>query len=73
MNGDIVNLRQFRKRKARAEAEREAADNRVKFGRRKSEKELTESERTRDATRLEGHRLGARDGDDADDAGPGND
>ncbi|KPQ08941.1 MAG: protein of unknown function containing DUF4169 domain [Saliniramus fredricksonii] len=73
MNGDVVNLRQFRKRKARAQAEREAADNRVKFGRRKSEKQLTESERARDTARLEGHRLGARDDDDADNAGPDND
>ncbi|MGY6646768.1 MAG: DUF4169 family protein [Salinarimonas sp.] len=73
MNGDIVNLRQFRKRKARAQSEREAADNRVKFGRRKSEKELTESERNRDAARLDGHRLGARDDDAADITGPGND
>ncbi|HMB11473.1 DUF4169 family protein [Saliniramus sp.] len=73
MNGDVVNLRQFRKRKARVQAEREAADNRVKFGRRKSEKQLTESERARDAAHIEGHRLGTRDGDDADDKGPGND
>jgi hypothetical protein len=72
MSGDVVNLRQFRKRKARAQAEREAADNRVKFGRKKDEKQITESERTRDAARLDGHRLGARDGDDADDTGPGN-
>lgn len=71
MSGDVVNLRQFRKRKARDEAEREAADNRVKFGRKKSEKQLTESERARDAARLEGHRLGGS--DDGDDAGSGND
>jgi hypothetical protein len=57
MSGDVVNLRQFRKRKARMQAEREAADNRVKFGRKKSEKQLTESERARNAARLEGHRL----------------
>jgi len=73
MNGGVVNLRQFRKRKARAQAEREAADNRVKFGRRKSEKQITESERALDTARLEGHRLRARDDDGADDAGPGND
>ena len=71
MSGDIVNLRQFRKQKARAEAERQAADNRVKFGRKKSEKEITERERARDAARLEGHRLGGS--NDGDDAGPGND
>jgi len=71
MNGEVVNLRQFRKRKARTQAEREAADNRVKFGRKKSEKQLTERERAREAARIEGHRLGARDDDD--EIGPGND
>lgn len=71
MSGEIVNLRQFRKRKARNEAEREAADNRLKFGRKKSEKQITERERALDAARLEGHRLGGS--DDGDDTGPGND
>jgi len=36
--GEIVNLRTVRKRKARTEAEAEAAANRAKFGRTKSEK-----------------------------------
>jgi hypothetical protein len=71
MSGDVVNLRQFRKRKARNEAEREAADNRVKFGRKKSEKEITERERARDAARLEGHRRDTQEG--GDDTGAGND
>lgn len=60
MSGDIVNLRQFRKRKARAQAEHEAADNRVKFGRKKAEKLLTADERAREATRLDGHRLSGK-------------
>ncbi|QRN80022.1 MAG: DUF4169 family protein [Nocardiopsis sp. BM-2018] len=71
MSGEVVNLRQFRKRKARAEAEREAADNRVKFGRKKSEKEITERERAREAARLEGHRRDPQQG--GDDTGSGDD
>jgi len=35
---EIVNLRQARKRKARADKEHQAAENRAKFGRPKSEK-----------------------------------
>jgi len=37
--GDVINLNQARKRRARAEAEREAAQNRVKFGRSKAQKQ----------------------------------
>lgn len=42
--GEIVNLRMARKRKARAEAETEAAANRAKFGRTKAEKTRDEKE-----------------------------
>lgn len=35
---EIVNLRQARKHKARAEKDRQAAENRAKFGRPKAEK-----------------------------------
>lgn len=41
MTGDIVNLRQFRKQKARSEKEKQAEQNRLSFGRTKSEKSLT--------------------------------
>jgi hypothetical protein len=41
MTGDVVNLRQFRKRKARDEKEKNAEQNRISFGRTKAEKELT--------------------------------
>ncbi|MCF3640980.1 DUF4169 family protein [Rhizobium sp. TRM95111] len=40
---DVVNLRQFRKRKARGEREKAAEQNRVSFGRTKAEKTLTEA------------------------------
>lgn len=40
MTGDIVNLRQFRKQKIRSEKEKQAEQNRLTFGRTKSEKNL---------------------------------
>ena len=43
MTGDIVNLRQFRKQKARAEKDRTADQNRISFGRTKAEKQLTQT------------------------------
>ncbi len=42
MTGDVVNLRQFRKQKARSEKEKQAEQNRLSFGRTKSEKSLTQ-------------------------------
>ena len=41
MAADIVNLRQFRKQKARSEKDRQAEQNRLTFGRTKAEKHLT--------------------------------
>lgn len=41
MTADVVNLRQFKKAKARTERERDAEQNRVSFGRTKAEKNLT--------------------------------
>lgn len=41
MTADIVNLREFRKKQARAEKEKLAEQNRVSFGRTKVEKKLT--------------------------------
>jgi Domain of unknown function (DUF4169) len=58
MSGDVVNLRQFKKQKARAEKERQADQNRLTFGRTKAEKNLTKArndkaERALDQGRLE--------------------
>jgi hypothetical protein len=57
--GDLVNLKQFRKRAERERTEQEAAANRARFGRTKSERALEEArtERTRelhDQLRLDG-------------------
>ena len=58
MTAEIVNLRQFRKTKARSEKETAAAENRIVFGRTKAEKQLTralseKAEKTLDQGRLE--------------------
>lgn len=39
--GDVVNLRQFKKTKARSEKEKHAEQNRLSHGRTKAEKSLT--------------------------------
>ncbi len=43
MSGDVVNLRQFKKRKARDDKQKSAEQNRISFGRTKSEKTLTKA------------------------------
>lgn len=58
MGGDVVNLRQFRKQKARSDKEKQAEQNRLTFGRTKAEKTLTralndKAEKTLDQGRLE--------------------
>ncbi|WJH40265.1 DUF4169 family protein [Aliirhizobium terrae] len=56
--GDVVNLRQFRKTKARSEKEKQAEQNRLSHGRTKDEKSLTtalneKAEKKLDQGRLE--------------------
>lgn len=58
MTAEIVNLKQFRKQQARSEKEKLAEQNRISFGRTKSEKALTKklndiSEKTLDQGHLE--------------------
>lgn len=58
MAADIVNLRQFRKQKARNEKEKQAEQNSLSFGRSKTEKNLTsalneKAEKALDQGRLE--------------------
>ncbi|MFK0685073.1 DUF4169 family protein [Ochrobactrum sp. BD67] len=54
---DIVNLRQFKKQKARAEKEKQADQNRVLFGRTKSEKSFAQAEMTKAQRFLDQNRL----------------
>lgn len=53
---DIVNLNQIRKAKARDERQQQAAENRVRFGRSKTEKDVVHRLETRADRALEGHR-----------------
>ncbi len=58
MSADVVNLRQFRKAKARTEKEAKAEQNRISFGRTKAEKQLTDAlnrkaEKTLDQGRMD--------------------
>ena len=58
MSADVVNLRQARKQKARADKEQAAAENRTRFGRSKHEKSVTRAlkakvEKALDQGRLE--------------------
>ena len=57
---DIVNLRKVRKAKARAEKETQAAENRIRFGRSKAERDLGAASRRLAERKLETHR---REGD----------
>lgn len=56
MTGDIVNLRQARKVRARREKETRAAENRVQFGRSKSEKNLTRTTAEKSAAHVDAHK-----------------
>ena len=49
-----INLNKARKQKQRAEAEKKAAENRVKFGRTKAEKTAQNSEKDRASKGLDG-------------------
>ena len=64
MSAEIVNLRQFRKQNARTEKERQAEENRVRFGRTKSEKQLTKALNEQERRKLEAGRIEQKDGDD---------
>lgn len=55
--GEIINLRQVRKARDKAEKDAKAAENRVQFGRPKKQKTLQEKRKSLEETRHEGHRL----------------
>jgi hypothetical protein len=54
--GELVNLRRARKERARREKDAQAQENRVAFGRTKSERETTAALNQLDAARLDAHR-----------------
>lgn len=53
---EIVNLRNFRKQKARTAKETEAEANRLKFGRTKAEKAIDSIEKARAEKHVDGHK-----------------
>lgn len=53
---EIVNLRQARKRKARADKDAQAAENRVKFGRTKAQKAEDAARADKARSELDGHK-----------------
>jgi hypothetical protein len=60
--GNLVNLRQFKKRSAREQSEEKAAANRARFGRTKAERISAERRASRASDLLDQHRA---DGGDA--------
>ncbi|MEJ8574317.1 DUF4169 family protein [Microbaculum marinum] len=54
---EIVNLNKARKEKTRADEKSKAAENRVRFGRRKSDKRVDEARQEKAVRDLAGHRL----------------
>ncbi len=60
--GDLVNLKQFKKRIERQQSEKQAETNRARFGRTKSERATDEQRGERANELLDQHRI---DGEDA--------
>jgi Domain of unknown function (DUF4169) len=54
---DIVNLNRARKAKAKVDAEKTAANNRVKHGTPKALRKLSEAERKKAEAKIDGNRL----------------
>lgn len=54
---DIINFNKKRKAKIRAEKEKKAVENRIKFGRTKKEKQIEKQTSERDDRQLDGHKL----------------
>ena len=53
---EIINLRNARKQKARADKATQAEQNRITFGRTKAEKQLTAAEQALADKRIDGHK-----------------
>ena len=60
---EIINLNKKRKVKIRLEKEKKAAENRIKFGRTKKEKQIAKQEKERYERLLDGHKLENEDKD----------
>lgn len=72
MTAEIINLRQVRKAKEREEKERQASENRRKYGLTKEERERIEAERALADQRMDGLKRGEALDEASDDLDPGN-
>ncbi|MDH7788231.1 hypothetical protein QBD01_004267 [Ochrobactrum sp. 19YEA23] len=63
---DIVNLRQFKKKKARDAKEKQADQNRILFGRTKTERDFAREETRKSERFLDMNRLERKDDTDGD-------
>ena len=54
---EIINLRRARKAKDKAAKESQAAENRIRFGRTRAERDVMEAEGKAAVRHIEGHRL----------------
>jgi Domain of unknown function (DUF4169) len=59
--GNLINLKRFRKRTVREQAEQKATANRARFGRTRSEREFEEARSERVRELLDQHRIDGRD------------
>ena len=59
--GELVNLKQFKKRTGREEAEKQTAANRARFGRTRAERTLDERRASRADELLDQHRINGED------------
>ena len=57
MSAEIINLRRFKKSKAREQDALAAQENRLAFGRTKAERQLEKARAVQDETRLDGHKI----------------
>ncbi len=53
----VTNLNRFRKSKLAAEKQQQAEENRVRFGRTKADRQISETRQARTREHLEGHKL----------------
>ncbi len=64
---NVVNLNRFRKKKARADKEKQAEENRAKYGRTKGEKAKYKRDMEKLANHVEGHKREDKDSQENED------
>jgi hypothetical protein len=72
MTAEIINLNKVRKARERADREREAHENRLKYGQSKAERNLADAQHRKSQAELDGAQRGGLAEDGADDIDPSN-